>query len=63
MFAPENWDSLLIDKFDGNQGEQYGLLLVSYTNASSLKRSRLRLSVLLTPCRTSSQSFHFTSYS
>lgn len=31
VFAPENWDSLLIDQFDGQQGEEYGLLLVSWS--------------------------------
>jgi len=29
VFDPANWDSLLIDQFDGQFGEEYGLLLVS----------------------------------
>lgn len=29
VFAPENWDSLLVDQFDGGLGESYGVLLVS----------------------------------
>lgn len=29
VFAPENWDTLLVDEFDGGLGESYGVLLVS----------------------------------
>lgn len=28
VFAPENWDSLLVDQFDGGLGESFGILLV-----------------------------------
>lgn len=29
VFDPANWDSLLVDSFDGGFGEEYGVLLVS----------------------------------
>jgi ATP adenylyltransferase len=35
VFAPENWDSLLADEFDGGLGESYGVLLVSKATAYS----------------------------
>jgi hypothetical protein len=34
VFDPENWDSLLIDQFDGQQGEEYGILLVRHCGRS-----------------------------
>jgi len=51
VFAPENWDSLLADEFDGGLGESYGVLLVSRTLSSVWQALRQLCNVYLADSR------------
>jgi hypothetical protein len=44
VFAPENWDTLLADEFDGGVGESYGVLLVSHFSPSCYATAIIRTS-------------------